>query len=172
MINLENKNYDIIIYNGALTNVEKCESDPALSYHITYNSAKILIDFCSANNIGFIYPSTDYVFNGLSGPYSEDDDVNPINIYGEHKLKVEEYIQKKLRKYLIARITNVYGEEERQKNFINSSLEKIKSKKSVSIVAAIDQYSTPICARDIAYLLDYCLKIIFMVYIIYQVLII
>ena len=94
LINLENKNYDIIIYNGALTNVEKCETDPALSYHITYNSAKILIDFCSANNIGFIYPSTDYVFNGFSGPYSEDDDVNPINIYGEHKLKVEEYIQK------------------------------------------------------------------------------
>lgn len=156
--NIEKKNFDAIIYNGALTNVEKCEIDPDLSHHLTFSSAKILIDFCSVNSIKFIYPSTDYVFDGLRGPYTENDNVNPINVYGKHKLKVEEYIQKKIKKYLIVRITNVYGNENRQKNFINSSIAKIKSEKSVSIKAANDQYSTPVCAQDISYLFDYFLK--------------
>ena len=64
-----------------------------------------------------IYISTDYVFDGTKdGKYTENDETNPINIYGESKLAGEKYVQEILDKYYIVRtswVFNING-----KNFI------------------------------------------------------
>ena len=77
---------DLIINLAAMTNVDGCEKNPDAAREVNIAGVQHL---CDTFNGKIIHLSTDYVFDGKSGPYSEDDDVNPINIYGETKLASE-----------------------------------------------------------------------------------
>ena len=57
---------------------------------------------CKKNNVRFIYISTDYVFDGNKGNYSENDKPNPRSTYGKSKLSAENIV-KTLNNYLIIR---------------------------------------------------------------------
>ena len=140
---------DVIIHCAALTNVDYCEDHEDESEKLTVNSTEKIADFCDKRNIKLVFLSTDYVFDGSKGPYVEDDATNPINIYGNHKLKAESIVLK-IKDYLIVRVTNVYGEEDRSKNFIAFLLSVIDSKTEKSLSIAQDQFATPVYARDIA----------------------
>ncbi len=154
-IKLLNKlHLDVIIHTGALTHVDRCEAEPELSYKLTVQSTINLVDYAKINDITFLYTSTDYVFDGLDGPYKETDHVNPLSIYGKHKLLAEEYIQKNLSKYFIVRITNVYGDELRNKNFVSRIVETLKSGNVVELEAPFDQFATPVNALDVARVFD------------------
>lgn len=143
---------EVIIHCGALTNVDYCEEYPEDSEKLTLTSTKIIAEYCKKTGAKLVYLSTDYVFDGLNGPYSENEETNPINIYGIHKLKGEK-IAEKIEDHLIARITNVYGEEERSKNFIAHLLKLIEAKTEKIFNLPYDQFATPIYARDIAKML-------------------
>lgn len=140
---------DVIVHCGALTNVDYCEEHQEESENLTLTSTKVIADYCNKNGAKLVYLSTDYVFDGLSGPYSEEDNTNPINVYGKHKLAAE-WIVEQTGNYIIARITNVYGEEERSKNFIAHLLSVIHSGIEKTFHLPFDQFATPIYARDIA----------------------
>jgi dTDP-4-dehydrorhamnose reductase len=140
---------DIIIHCGALTNVDYCEENQLESYDLTVNSTKVILNYCKNNNVKLIYLSTDYVFDGLDGPYIETDNTNPLNVYGRHKLEAEKIIEE-LDNFIIARITNVYGEENRSKNFIANLISIINSGVEKTFKLPFDQFATPIYAGDIA----------------------
>jgi dTDP-4-dehydrorhamnose reductase len=148
---------DAVIHCGALTNVDYCEDQQIESYNFTVKSTQVIVDFCKKNKIKLIYISTDYVFDGENGPYSEIDHTNPINIYGKHKLEAEKIV-KDSENFIIARITNVYGEEERSKNFIAHLLGVISEGVEKTFKLPFDQYATPIYARDIAKMLYLLVK--------------
>lgn len=78
---------DIIVNLAALTDVDRCEREPELSHAVNVNSLKLLSR--TAPEAYILHISSDYVFDGRSGPYGEEDRVNPINIYGKHKLESE-----------------------------------------------------------------------------------
>ncbi len=78
---------DIIVHLAAMTNVDGCERNPELSYAANVASVSILSR--AAPEAHLIHISSDYVFDGKSGPYDESDQVNPINVYGQHKLESE-----------------------------------------------------------------------------------
>ncbi len=143
---------DIIIHCGALTNVDYCEDNQLESYDLTVNSTKVIMNYCKNNNVKLIYLSTDYVFDGLDGPYIETDKTNPLNVYGRHKLEAEQIIEE-LDNYIIARITNVYGEENRSKNFIANLISIINSGVEKTFKLPFDQFATPIYAGDIAHMI-------------------
>ncbi|OMQ09841.1 SDR family oxidoreductase [[Flexibacter] sp. ATCC 35103] len=151
---LDNSNFlpDIIIHCGALTNVDYCEENVIESYNLTVESTKVVVEYCKSKNVKLVYISTDYIFDGINGPYTENETPNPINVYGKHKLEAEIIVQG-LNDYIIARITNVYGEEERSKNFIAHLLTLIKSKTDKTFNLPYDQFATPIYAGDIARML-------------------
>jgi dTDP-4-dehydrorhamnose reductase len=111
-----------------------------------------VVEYCKSQNIKLVYISTDYIFDGFNGPYTENEIPNPSNVYGKHKLEAELIVQE-LKDYIIARITNVYGEEERSKNFIAHLLILIKSKTYKTFNLPYDQFATPIYAGDIARML-------------------
>lgn len=141
--------FDCIIHCGALTHVDYCEDNIEESYQKTVDSTKKLLGIASEEKIKFIYISTDYVFDGESGPYKEEDTTNPINVYGKHKLEAErEVIKLKKNNYLIARITNVYGKEIRGKNFVSRIINNTLSNKKLKL--PVDQYATPVSAYDVA----------------------
>jgi dTDP-4-dehydrorhamnose reductase len=89
--------------------VNFCEDNPTLSESFHFEANKTMSKLSDESDIPFVLISTDYVFDGTKGPYSEDDEKNPMNEYGHHKLKAENWIKKNTSKYIIARTTNVFG---------------------------------------------------------------
>ena len=72
---LEKNNPDVIINLAAFTDVDKCELEEKKAYEINFNGVKNL---CKNFSGHFIQISTDYVFDGMNGPYNEDDKTNPM----------------------------------------------------------------------------------------------
>jgi len=89
--------------------VNFCENNPALSEKFHFEANKTMSNLSNKLNIPFVLISTDYVFDGTEGPYTEEDTKNPLNAYGKHKLKAENWIKENTSKYIIARTTNVFG---------------------------------------------------------------
>lgn len=143
-------NWDVIIHTGALTNVDECERNPELSEYLTIQSAINLSDFASMQGAQLVYISTDYVFDGENGPYNENDFPNPLNVYGKHKLIAESQIIGSIKRHLIIRVTNVYGNEFQNKNFVSRMIIKAKKNDFSEISVPYDQFATPINANDIA----------------------
>lgn len=142
--------WDVIIHTGALTHVDKCEENPDLSEFLTVQSTINLGKLAIKHKSKLIYISTDYIFDGKEGPYTENASPSPLCTYGEHKLASEKYIQENIGDYLILRVTNVYGDEVRGKNFLSRTINQIKNEAVLEVTAPSDQYATPVNAFDIA----------------------
>ncbi|HTO17058.1 MAG TPA: SDR family oxidoreductase [Edaphocola sp.] len=141
---------DVIVHCGALTHVDYCEEHIKESYEKTVKSTKNIIKLAKEYNSKLVYLSTDYVFDGKKGPYRENAPTHPINIYGKHKLMAEKAVLKELTNSLVLRITNVYGEEERGKNFVSRIINQCKEGKQLNLKLPFDQYASPTHAWDIA----------------------
>ena len=76
---------DVIVHCGAMTHVDKCEQEPEESYKQTVQSTINLLAVAKLCNAKFVYISTDYVFDGVDGPYKETAPVNPLSVYARHK---------------------------------------------------------------------------------------
>lgn len=137
---------DVIIHPAANPNVEYCEEHPEETWKINVEGSENLIE--SAQKIGakFVFFSSDYIFDGKSGPYSEDDVPNPINEYGKQKLAVETLIKSSLENYIITRITVVYGWERKGKNYVMGIIRNLKNGKSMRI--PYDQVGSPTYANN------------------------
>jgi dTDP-4-dehydrorhamnose reductase len=141
---------DVIVHCGALTHVDHCEDHPDESHQKTVLSTANIIKLCLKHQARLVFISTDYVFDGLDGPYDEGAPVNPLSVYGKHKLEAEDLVREKVEDHVIIRITNVYGDEERGKNFVSRILEQIRDKKRLTLKLPADQFATPVNAVDIA----------------------
>lgn len=141
---------DVIVHCGAMTHVDKCEIQPDDSYTQTVQSTMNLVAIAKKCNARFVYISTDYVFDGTDGPYEEDDKVNPLSIYGKHKLEAEQYALKEIADTLVLRVTNIYGNEARGKNFVARIVQQCKDKAHLTLKLPYDQYACPTNAWDIA----------------------
>jgi dTDP-4-dehydrorhamnose reductase len=138
----------VIINAAAYTAVDKAETEIELAYAINAIAPAIMAE--AANHIGaaLIHISTDYVFNGRKGTfYQEDDDPNPLNVYGASKLAGEENIRQGCDRHLILRTSWVYGVQGKS-NFVKTMLRVGADRQEVRVVA--DQVGTPTSARSIA----------------------
>lgn len=157
-LNLDNTNNfnihdfhpNVIVHCGALTHVDYCEQNEAESYEKTVVSTQNIIQLSNQLNAKLVFISTDYIFDGENGPYDEEAKSNPLSVYGKHKLEAEQAVIAANSANLILRITNVYGDEERGKNFISRIIEQVIEGKQLTLKLPIDQYATPINAADIA----------------------
>ena len=137
---------DIIILTAALTNVDYCEDHHEETWEINVEGTRNIV--CASRNINakVAFISTDYVFDGKNGPYSENDKPNPINFYGKTKLEAEKIIEE-LNDFLIARTTAIYGTEKAGKNFVYRVINCHKSGKTVKV--PVDQYGSPIFSDNL-----------------------
>ena len=141
---------DVIVHCGALTHVDHCETHEEESYTKTVQSTKNLIALAKECNAKFVYISTDYVFDGKSGPYTEDAPVDAISVYGRHKLEAEQLSLSELHNTLVLRVTNVYGDEARGKNFVARIVEQCRNGQKLTLKLPYDQFASPTNAWDIA----------------------
>ena len=145
-----NSNCEAIVHCAAYTQVDKAEDEKDLCIKINTTATKHIVKCAKILDIPMIYISTDYVFDGTKdGEYTENDETNPINIYGESKLAGEKYVQEILDKYYIVRtswVFNING-----KNFIETMLRLSKANNQLSIVN--DQIGSPTYTKDLPRLL-------------------
>ena len=145
-----NSNCEAIVHCAAYTQVDKAEDEKDLCIKINATATKHIAKCAKILDIPMIYISTDYVFDGTKdGKYTENDETNPINIYGESKLAGEKYVQEILDKYYIFRtswVFNING-----KNFIETMLRLSKANNQLSIVN--DQIGSPTYTKDLSRLL-------------------
>ncbi len=143
-------NPDAVIHCAAWTAVDAAEEEENLGtvYNINHLGTKNIALACKELNIKMLYVSTDYVFDGCGDtPWKSDmEDFNPINIYGDSKLKGEEEVRSILSKYFIVRIQWVYGIA--GKNFIKTMLSVGKKYPEVRVVN--DQIGSTTYTKDLA----------------------
>lgn len=145
-----NSNCEAIVHCAAYTQVDKAEDEKDLCIKINATATKHIVKCAKILDIPMIYISTDYVFDGTKdGEYTENDETNPINIYGESKLAGEKYVQEILDKYYIVRTSWVFNIN--RKNFIETMLRLSKFNNQLSIVN--DQIGSPTYTKDLSRLL-------------------
>lgn len=141
---------DIVIQPAAQPWVDFCEQQPEESYKTNVQGAMHVIDWCAEHQKRYVFVSSDYVFDGRQGPYSEDAPVYPLNVYGNHKFLVEQYVQKKLEALgLIVRTTTVFGWESAGKNFVAKFIRTLQEGKEFTVPN--DQYATPTYVHDLSH---------------------
>lgn len=147
-LNLKSKGYKSALICAAMTGVDKCEFDPQLSYAINVTGTLQIIEQLCAENIRPIYFSSDYVFDGYTGNYSEDSSVNPVNLYGAHKAVVEKEIPKICgTNHLILRLSKLFSTDINTFSFLSGMISDIISGKQIS--AAHDQIFCPTLIDDL-----------------------
>jgi len=142
---------DVVIHSAAMTNVDECELNPEKCHLLNVVATKNMLDVCERFGSHLIHLSTDFIFDGKSGPYSEYDVPNPISIYGQSKLDAETLIQKVDRfPWSIVRTVLVYGIAPglSRSNIILWVQASLEQGKGIEVVD--DQFRTPTLAEDLA----------------------
>ncbi len=132
---------DVIILASALTYVEYCEEHQKEAFEINVLGTTNVVLTAKEVKAKLVFFSTEYIFDGKAGPYSETDPPNPISYYGKTKLDGEKIIIDNLDDYLIIRTTVVYGYQKDGKNFIMQLIQKNKDGQTMNV--PIDQYGSP-----------------------------
>ena len=152
---IEDTKPQIVINAAAYTNVDGCETAKKECFAVNAEAVKNISVACQNKNIRIIHFSTDYVFNGsASSPYKEDENCDPINMYGASKLAGERYLQALAQNYILIRTAWLYGVN--GKNFVRTILEKAKTTPKLKVVD--DQLGSPTHTKDLAAAVDHLIE--------------
>jgi dTDP-4-dehydrorhamnose reductase len=134
---------DVVVHASALTHVDICETNKPLARAINVEGTRHVALQAHKYKAFLIYISTDYIFSGTQGNYTERDDPNPINYYGQSKLEGERIIQHMLDDWCIARPSVIFGAlpAAGKINFALWIIEKLQNKEEINIVT--DQIISP-----------------------------
>ena len=139
---------DAIVHLAANSNPNDCEKNPkaqVINVEVTTHLAK----YCAAQNIQFLFTSTDLVFEGNAAPYAETDATNPIMIYGKQKLEAEQKLLDIYPKAIIARMPLMYGLPKNGLGFMNAWMKNLREGKN--IYCFTDEYRTATSGEDAVY---------------------
>jgi len=103
-----------------------------------------------------IFLSSDQVFSGNKGNYSEEDEKDPCNVYGAHKKIIEDYCLQNKNEILIARISKIFGLEKNDNTLLTDWAKKLENDKTLN--CAIDQIISPTYVRDLTRAFDISMK--------------
>lgn len=141
---------EVIVNTAAITDVDKCETEKEATWRVNVTGVENLVQAAKLTGARLIHLSSDYVFDGKSGPYGELDRPNPINYYGKTKLASENVLRTSGIPSAIVRTIVLYGQaREVRNNFVLWVLKNLNEKKQIRVVD--DQISTPTFVDDLAY---------------------
>lgn len=148
------KNYkpDVFINCAAYTKVDDAEDNKDLALQVNGEAVKIIAQICAENRIKLVHYSTDYVFSGEKEDsklypegYSEEHEVDPLNVYGLSKRKGEETLFESDCEYLLIRVSWLCGRF--GNNFVKTMLKLAESRNELSVVN--DQFGSPTFADQV-----------------------
>lgn len=138
---------DFIVNAAAFTNVDLCESQRETAWKVNVKGVEFMCEGARITDAHLIHFSTDYVFNGKSGPYSENDKPDPVGYYGRTKLASENAIRLTAPSYTVFRINVLYGVAHYGRpDFVRWVVSSLRENKTIRIVK--DQINNPTFIDD------------------------
>ena len=133
-----------------MTNVDACENNRDEAWLLNVQSVEHIIVACKKYNSHLVHLSTDFVFDGRSGPYVETDEPNPLSFYAHTKYEGEKLIEKSGISAAILRTIIIYGvvDDNSRSNVVLWALNSLKNEKSITVIN--DQFRSPTLAEDLA----------------------
>lgn len=148
---LEQIKPDYLIHSWAMCDLDLCEEMPLMAWEVNVKGTQAILNAASRvpGIKKFVYISTDHVFNGDQGSYTEEDQPKPKHVYGRTKLEAEKLVQKSGFPFLIVRPGLVIGKSlqgnKGPKDFLFA---RIKARKPIHYFT--DEWRSPILAEDLA----------------------
>jgi len=145
---LEVKKPEVVINCAAYTAVDKAEEEPEIARKINVDGAKYLAFAAKKNSSLFFHFSTDFVFDGKkNSPYTEEDQPNPLSIYGKTKYQGEQAVANIGGRYFILRTSWLYSQH--GKNFVKTIAKLGLEKDELKVVS--NQIGKPTYTYDLAF---------------------
>lgn len=141
---------DAVINTAAMTNVDQCETERAGCRKLNVDAVGILVEAAEAMGFFLLHLGTDFIFDGLAGPYTEEAKPNPLSFYGHSKWDADQLLINSKANWAIARTILVYGiaEDMSRSNIILWVKKNLEEGKPIKVVT--DQWRTPTLAEDLA----------------------
>lgn len=140
---------DHIYLAASYTNVDGCEKDPDRSLAVNVLAVRSIVAAAAdLSACRLVYFSSDYVFDGVWGPYDELARPKPVSVYGKHKLEAERVIASSGMSNLILRTTVVYGNEWQKKNFVARLINTVSRGEEINVPN--DQIGNPTYNESLA----------------------
>lgn len=139
----------VVIHAGGMTRADDCEKAQWQAYVTNVEGTLNLLTNAEEHKSFFVFLSTEFVFDGEKGNYSEDDKATPVNFYGKTKLEAEDAVREYPGDWAIARTVLVYGHPfTKKKSFVSVIADKLKMGEEFRLFT--DQLRTPTYAGDLA----------------------
>lgn len=139
-----------IINTAAMTNVDQCEKEQEACWALNTTAVETQVALCKEFETRMVHISTDFIFDGEAGPYTEKATPNPLSWYGKSKLEAEKIIVNSGVPYSIARTMLVFGvvADMSRSNFVLWAKKSLEEGKPINVVN--DQWRCPTLAEDLA----------------------
>jgi dTDP-4-dehydrorhamnose reductase len=139
----EKERPDLVIHCAALSRVSACEANPHLARRVNVDLTRHLATL--AAGVPFVFFSSDLVFDGAKGGYTEQDAVAPLHVYGRTKADAEEIVRKHAR-HLIIRTSINYGHSRTgQRSFNEEILQAWREGRPLTLFT--DEFRSPLAAE-------------------------
>ncbi len=139
---------DWVLCPAALSHVDYCEDHPDEAFAANLHAPLAAAKAADRAGAGFVYYSSDYVFDGIGGPYAEDAPPRPLGVYGRSKWEGEQAVLGALERSLVIRTSVVYGPERQEKNFAYQLIRACRGGEGFR--PAVDQRASPSSNEDVA----------------------
>ena len=148
-------NPSVIIHCASLTNIDQCETDQNLTRKINVLTTKNIVEAIADKDIKLVYISTDAVYDGGKGNFSENDPIGPQNYYGISKYEGEMEVLKN-KTSLVLR-TNLFGWNIQDKKSLGEwILEELKADHNIKCFK--DAYFSSIYTFELARVIDIAIQ--------------
>jgi len=141
---------DVVIHAAAMTQVDDCENRKDECWLANVDSVKNLLSACEQLHIHLVHLSTDFIFDGEEGPYTEEAEPHPVSYYGLTKLEGEKLIKASSCSWTILRTIIVYGivNDMSRSNIVLWAKGALEKGQPINVVN--DQWRMPTLAEDLA----------------------
>ena len=140
---------EIIIHAGAISKPDECEQNKELAYKTNVKATDFLLKEAKERKSFFLFLSTDFIFDGLTGLNKEEDEPGPVNYYGETKLLAEAAVKNYAFDWSIVRTVLVYGHPRGgRQNIITTVANALQKGNEYNVFD--DQVRTPTYVEDLA----------------------
>jgi len=147
-----------VVFFSAFSRPQDCEKNKKLSNNLNVIKTKKVLKYLLKKKIYFIFTSSDYIFDGNKGDYSEGSIANPKILYGKQKFKIQTFLQNsKNKNFSILVCPKICGENLDDKSIFMNFLSDCLKKKKIFYIAN-DQIFSPLYVKDLVKILDILLK--------------
>ncbi len=143
---------EAVIHTAAITAVDACETQRELSWRVNVDGTSNVATACHEFGARLIHVSTEYVFDGEAGPYTEEDLPRPISYYGLTKLESENAVREQCSDWAIGRTTVLFGHAPNvRRSFVAWMVDRLSRGERIRVVD--DQIGSPTLADNLAQML-------------------